>query len=84
MVESTSLNGRRETHTCSSFSLSLVFLAGYGGAEMIWNGIIGVVMFLFIFALGGYSAQGSLVSDCETLGAFRIGETVYKCERALK
>ena len=42
--------------------------------------IIGVALAL-IFTLGWVTAHGEVVTECERLGAFYVGDKTFKCER---
>lgn len=42
--------------------------------------IIGVAL-LLIFTLGWVAAHGEVVTECERLGAFYVGDKTFKCER---
>jgi len=44
------------------------------------SGVLIALAFLAIFMTGWAFAHNTVATECEKLGAFYVGNTVYKCE----
>lgn len=48
------------------------------------EGIIGAIVLVCVFCFGWVHAHNSIAKECEKLGGFYIGNTVYECKAVSK
>lgn len=47
----------------------------------LFEALLTVVVLVAIFAIGWVTAHSEVVTECERLGAFYVGDKTFKCER---